>query len=80
MYIREIPNEYRDLVKQIMTKQQTNFILSGNDKETLFNLYYRYIVKLRQGETVESRMRQDFNCSACIGKVIHYFKNAVLQW
>jgi hypothetical protein len=80
MYIREIPTEYRHLVKQIMTKQQTNFILSGNDKETLFNLYYRYIVKLRQGETVEKRIKQDFNCSACIGKVIYYFKNAVSEW
>ncbi len=80
MYIREIPTEYRHLVKQIMTKQQTNFILSGNDKETLFNLYYRYIVKLRKGETVESRIKQDFNCSACIGKVIYYFKNAVSEW
>lgn len=80
MYIREIPHEYRSLVNQIMTKQQTNFILSGNDKEMLFNLYYRYIVKLRKGETVEGRMRQDFNCSACIGKVIHYFKNAVSEW
>jgi hypothetical protein len=80
MYIREIPIESRSIVKKIMEKQQTNLILSGNDKETLFNLYYRYIVKLRNGETLEKRMKQDFNCSACIGKVIYYFKNAVVEW
>jgi hypothetical protein len=80
MYIREIPIESRAIVKKIMEKQQTNLILSGNDKETLFNLYYRYIVKLRNGETFQSRMKQDFNCSACIGKVIYYFKNEVLKW
>jgi hypothetical protein len=80
MYTREIPTEYKDLVRQIMLRQQTNLILSGNDKETLFGLYYRFIAKLRKGETVESRMRQDFNCSACIGKVIYYFKNAVSEW
>lgn len=80
MYIREIPAEYRTLVKQIMQRQQTNLLLSGNDKETLFRLYYTYIATLRKGETVQSRMRQDFNCGACIGKVIHYFKNVVLQW
>jgi hypothetical protein len=80
MYIREIPIESRGIVKKIMEKQQTNLILSGNDKETLFNLYYRYIVKLRNGETLEKRMKQDFNCSACIGKVIYYFKNEVLKW
>jgi hypothetical protein len=80
MYIREIPNEYRTIVKKIIEKQKTNLILSGNDKETLFNLYYRYIVKLRNGETLEKRMKQDFNCSTCIGKVIYYFKNAVVEW
>jgi len=80
MYIREIPTEYRALVKQIMAKQQTNLLLSGNDKETLFKLYYQYIVKLRKGETWQARMKQDFNCGACIGKVIYYFKNMVLEW
>lgn len=80
MYIREIPAEYRTLVKQIMQRQQTNLLLSGNDKETLFKLYYQFIFKLRHGETWQSKMRTDFNCGACIGKVIHYFKNAVSEW
>ena len=80
MYIREIPEQYREEIKVIMERQKKMLYLPYKDRETLFNYYYRYIYRLRPNESVESKIKQDITCGSCIGKVIHYFKNIVSEW
>lgn len=80
MYIREIPEQYRQEIKAIMERQKTMLYLPYADRQTLFNYYYRFIYKLRSGETMQGKIKQDIGCGSCVGKVIHYFKNVVSEW
>lgn len=80
MYIREIPEQYREEIKAIIERQKTMLYMPYADRQTLFNYYYRFIYKIRSGETVQGKINQDIRCGSCIGKVVHYFKNAVLEW
>jgi hypothetical protein len=80
MYIREIPEQFRPEIKAIMERQKTALYMPIADRQVLFNYYYRYIYKLRNGENIQGKIKQDITCGSCIGKVIHYFKNAVQQW
>lgn len=80
MYIREIPEQYRDEVKQIMLKPSMSLLPDVTDLKRLFYLYYRYIKVIRKGENVQKMMDKDLGCPACKGKVIMYFRNIVHQW
>jgi hypothetical protein len=78
MYIREIPEQDRAEVLDIMTRNKSNMLFNDADLRRLFYLYYRYIKTLGRGETVEKRMQKDLSCPACKGKVIMYFRNNFL--
>jgi hypothetical protein len=78
MYVREVPQEYREEIKNIMQNMQT--MPAYKDIERLFYFYYRYIKVLQRGENAEKRMKKDLSCPSCKGKVIYYFKNIVLEW
>lgn len=80
MYIREIPEEYRKEVLEIMERNSTILLFSRPDLERLFYLYYRYVKVLKPYEQFEKLMKNDLNCRACKGKVIMYFKNIVHEW
>lgn len=80
MYIREIPEQYRQEVKDIMERQKTMLYMPIKDRQTLFNYYYRFIYVMHRGETVQGKIQQDIKCPSCIGKVIAYFKNVVNEW
>lgn len=80
MYIREIPDENRQEVKDIMLRTESSILILREDLERLFYLYYRYIKVLQRGENMQKRMSKDLSCSACKGKVIMYFRNIVNQW
>ena len=78
MYIREIPAEYVEEVKQIMARNKTSMMIPYEDLARLFYFYYRFIKVFQRGENVEKRMKKDLSCSACKGKVIMYFRNLEL--
>jgi hypothetical protein len=78
MYVREIPEEYREEIKKIVVNMQ--ILPTFQDLERLFYFYYRYIKVLSRGEDAEKRMRKDLSCAACKGKVLYYFKNIVNEW
>lgn len=78
MYIREVPKEYREEVKNIIAN--ISMIPKKSDMDRLFYLYYRYIKVLSKGEDAEKRMKKDLNCGSCRGKVLYYFRNIVNEW
>jgi hypothetical protein len=78
MYIREIPAEHVEEVKQIMARNKTSMLIAYEDLARLFYFYYRFIKVFQRGENVEKRMKKDLSCSACKGKVIMYFRNLEL--
>jgi hypothetical protein len=80
MYSREIPEEYRAEVKQIMQKPSMSMLPEMTDLKRLFYLYYRYIKVLHKNEDAKKRMNKDLGCPACKGKVIMYFRNIIHQW
>ena len=80
MNIKEIPQEYREEIKEIMERRKTMLYLPFKDRQTLFNYYYRYIYNLRKGEKVEEKIQEDIFCGNCIAKVIHYYKEIVNEW
>lgn len=80
MYIRQIPNEYRNEIKEIMVRQKTALYMPIKDRQKLFHYYYRFIYNARHGEDIQAKIKQDITCPSCIGKVISYFKNVVNQW
>lgn len=78
MYVREIPEEYREEVKEIIGR--ITMIPKREDMERLFYLYYRYIKVISRGEDPIKRMKKDLNCGSCRGKVLYYFRNIVSEW
>jgi hypothetical protein len=80
MYIREIPEQFREEIKAIMERNKSSLYMPIKDRQTLFNYYYRFIYTMRKGESVQGKIQQDITCGSCIGKVIAYFKNVVHEW
>lgn len=80
MYIREIPEQYREEIKAIMERQKTMLYLPFADRKTLFYYYYRFIYVMRKGESVQAKIDEDLTCGSCIGNVLSYFKKAVHEW
>lgn len=80
MYIREIPEQYREEIKAIMERQKKMLYLPFADRKTLFYYYYRFIYVMRQGESLEAKIEKDLRCGSCIGKVLSYFKKTVIEW
>lgn len=80
MYIREIPEQYREEIKQIMDRGKGMIYQPIGDRKRLFYFYYRFIYNMRQGENIEAKIKQDLTCPSCIGKVMSYFKKVVHEW
>ena len=78
MYIREIPSEHVEEVKQIMARNKTSILIQYEDLTRLFYFYYRFIKVLQRGENVEKRIKKDLSCPSCKGKVLMYFRNLEL--
>jgi hypothetical protein len=78
MYIREIPSEHVEEVKQIMARNKTSMMIPYEDLARLFYFYYRFIKVFQRGENVKNRMKKDLGCPSCKGKVIMYFRNLEL--
>jgi hypothetical protein len=78
MYIREIPDEFREEIKIIVANMQ--MLPKPAELQRLFYFYYRYVKKLQRGENMLKRMQKDLSCPACKGKVLYYFKNIVNEW
>lgn len=75
MYIREIPIEHLQEVKDIMERNKSNLLINGEDLKRLFYFYYRFIKVFNRGQDPIKQMNKDMSCRACKGKVIMYFRN-----
>jgi len=80
MYGYELPEELREDVKAVFERNKDRLIPNDTDFRYLMGLYYRYCVRLSQGQTVAHKVKKGMTCMACKGKVIYYFKNQLTQW
>lgn len=81
MYIREIPVEYREEIKEIVKRNQNTVIRFGHlDLLKLMRYYYRFVGKLIAGKDLEQTVKQNINCGVCVGDVQKYFKEKVREW
>jgi len=80
MYKYELPEELRDDVKAVFKRNEGILIPPIEDIHYLMELYYRYCVRLSQGQTVAHKVKSGINCMACKGKVLYYFKNEIRTW
>jgi hypothetical protein len=81
MYIREIPVELRQEIKEIVQRNKGNVIRFGHlDLLKLFKYYYRYVGTLRSGLTIDQMVMKEIQCGKCVGTIQRYFINEVSKW
>ena len=80
MYKYELPEELREDVKAVFARNEGRLVPSDSDFRYLMELYYRYCVRLSQGQTVANKVKKGMTCMACKGKVLYYFKNEIREW
>lgn len=80
MYKYELPEELREDVKAVFKRNEGRLIPSDADFLYLMELYYRYCVRLSQGQTVANKIKKGMTCMPCKGKVLYYFKNEIRTW
>lgn len=80
MYKYELPEELISDVKAVFERNKDRIVMVKTDLEYLMGLYYRYCVRLNQGQTVKNLVTKGMKCMACKGKVIYYFKNKLSEW
>jgi len=81
MYIREIPEEHRQEIIDIVNKNKGNVIRFGHlDLVKLFTYYYRFIGSLRPGKDVRQTVMIEMQCGKCIARVQKYFLSKVKEW
>jgi hypothetical protein len=81
MYIREIPEEHRKEIIEIVNRNKGSVIrFSHLDLIKLFTYYYRYIGNLRPGKDVRQTAMIEMQCGKCVGRVQKYFINEVAKW
>jgi hypothetical protein len=81
MYIREIPEEHRAEIIEIVNRNKGSVIRFGHlDLVKLFTYYYRYIGNLRANKDLRQTVMLEMQCGKCVGRVQSYFVAKVKEW